>query len=122
MPTRFNAPEDVRGIYRLYPRKIRPNDAHKAIEAAIVRLEKKLGISRVSAVAYLRYRTKLYADAVSRWPETKVKGRDIRPYPTTWFNGDRFSEDASEWEAKRGGAEEGFQGADTSTPESPRSL
>ncbi len=82
-------------IYLIYPRHVAPDEAKKAIDVALQKVE----------YDYLLAKTTQFAEAVNSWPSSyryTQDGRDTCPYPATWFNKGRYLEEASEW--KRFGA------------------
>jgi hypothetical protein len=72
------------GIYEAYPRKVSKPEALKAI----LKCFKKVEPERLLEL------TKQYAGIVADWPESE---RQYVPYPTTWFNQERFSDDPKTW-------------------------
>lgn len=111
MPTRRPPAEGVKAIYDAYPRKVKPTESYKAIQAAICRIARAREWPELVAECWLLHRTKLYASIVEQWEVVEVNGRDIRPHPATWFNGNRFEEDEYEWRkaGRRRDAERGFE-------------
>lgn len=77
-------------VYKLYPRKVAPKDAQRAISAVLTS-----GVPLEELVK----RTAQYAKLVSLWPNAYryPKGRDIVPHPTTWFNRGSYNDDPKEW-------------------------
>lgn len=86
--------QGARAIYDVYPYKMKPEDAMKAITSA---LEKH-------SFEYLLGRTKLFALAVRSWPSAyrfnQADGRDRCPYPASWFRAGSFAEDENLWRVK----------------------
>ncbi len=81
-------PEEL-AIYDLYPRKVARADAIEAIRYALNQTDRET-LSRA---------TQLYASCVGRWPKSYRfnEGRDLVPYPATWFRAGRWSDDPKEW-------------------------
>jgi hypothetical protein len=71
----------IQEIYNAYPRHVAPAAAFKAIEMALrkVDFEELLELTRIFAECTL--------GAEERWI----------PYPASWFNGERFRDDRTEW-------------------------
>jgi hypothetical protein len=93
--------KQVDQLYKLYPRKIAPFDAKKAIRKAVGRVmggdaDHPALMSLEEALDFLAERTRLFADC--------VRGRDRKyvPHPTTWFHGDRYWDDPKEWRVDEG--------------------
>jgi hypothetical protein len=81
-------------IYDCYPRKLGKGHAYKAIASALRKLleqKKELFHSLDDAAVYLKQRTKLFA----RSPAGQAG--QYTPHPATWFNGERYLDDESEW-------------------------
>jgi len=70
-------------IYQAYPRKVGKGNAVKAIEKAL----RKIDCETLLAIV------KRYADKIS-WQD-----KQFIPHPATWFNGERWKDDPTEWEA-----------------------
>jgi hypothetical protein len=79
-----NLSDKAIGIYEAYPRKVSKPEALKAI----LKCFKKVEPERLLEL------TKQYAGIVADWPESE---RQYVPYPTTWFNQERFSDDPKTW-------------------------
>lgn len=93
MPT-VTFSEEVEIIYQLYPRKVAPQAAKKAIRNSL----------KISSFQHLRNRTMAYADAVAKWPKHvryNSKGSEMVPHPATWFNRGSYDDDPREWEGDR---------------------
>jgi hypothetical protein len=71
-------------IYKSYPRKLAKKDALRAILKAM----------KAHSFDYLLERTAKYAECTRAWPESDVK---FIPYPASWFNGERYEDDESNW-------------------------
>jgi hypothetical protein len=81
-------------IYDCYPRKLGKGHAYKAIASALRKLleqKKELFHSLDGAAVYLKQRTKLFA----RSPAGQAG--QYTPHPASWFNGERYLDDESEW-------------------------
>lgn len=91
MPKPIVPPPEVRRIYLVYPRHVKPQEAYRAIASAIDRLKTEYE----KPGDWLYQRTSEYAEAVAAW--ATPDSRKFIPYPATWFNGDRFREDPVEW-------------------------
>lgn len=91
--------DDAAAVYDAYPRK----EARRAALKAILSAHKRLGTEgpghlRMHGNAgwdYLLAKTRLFAEAVSKWPK---EDRAYVPHPATWFNQDRFHDHPSAWE------------------------
>ena len=93
-------------IYENYPRKEGRKTALEAIQKAIHRLafepqyesdRQKHGIplgEDTAAAAFLFKQAARYAES----PAGKREDRSFIPHPSTWFNQDRFLDDASTWD------------------------
>jgi hypothetical protein len=89
--------EEIEAIYRAYPRHVAPIPAEKAIRKALEEIAADGGINGTQTPPqWLLLRTQKYA-AAWKGKETKVNGRDIRPYPASWFNAGRYDDDEREW-------------------------
>tara|TARA_R100000808_G_scaffold21744_1_gene47030 strand:- start:1170 stop:1889 length:720 start_codon:yes stop_codon:yes gene_type:complete len=75
-------------IYSEYPRHVAKGGPKGAI-ASIVKSLKLVGFEK------LLNRTKLYAEV------TAEKEKEFIPYPSTWFNQERFNDDPDEWVSSR---------------------
>ena len=73
-------------IYQLYPRKLSKKEAIRSIVKALSSYSPE----------FLKEKTKLYAK-LSAW-----KGKDYIPYPSTWFNHERFNDNPEEWKDHSG--------------------
>lgn len=84
-----DATEEEIAIYEAYPRKIARGDALKAIGEAC---QKANGDVLLAA-------TKRYASCVARWPAGYRfhEGRDLVPYPASWFRAGRWEDAEKEW-------------------------
>jgi hypothetical protein len=82
--------KEEESIYALYPRKVSKADALKAIRKAL----KKFPAEKLLTA------TKIFA---AEW-----QGHDLQycPYPATWFNGERFSDDPATWKRTTKGQNE----------------
>ena len=91
----LGATDKAKTIYALYPRKIAPARACKAIEKAI----------KLHGYEHVKERTIAYANAVGCWSHDwrfrGTAGSDIVPHPTTWFNGGRYDDEPKEWVGDR---------------------
>ena len=77
-------------VYALYPRKIAPDAAKKAITIVLKKHE----------LPYLLDKTNQFAEAVRSWPSSyryKSDGMDLCPHPATWFNRGSYADDPKEW-------------------------
>lgn len=81
-------PEPER-IYDAYPRKIGRGKALAAIQKALRSVSFDVLSERVGA----------FALAVSTWPQDR---KQFVPFPATWFNQERWTDDPKEWENKGG--------------------
>ena len=80
-----NTPESLAlAIYKSYPRKLAKKDAIKAILKAMEN----------HSFDYLLGRTAKYAECTRQWPKSDLK---FIPYPASWFNGERYEDEDSEW-------------------------
>ena len=79
--------ESAEAIYAEYPRKLSKKEAIKAILKAMTKYEPE----------FLLERTKLYAKA------TAWKDKTYIPYPSTWFNQERFNDNEAEWQTTPNG-------------------
>lgn len=70
-----------RDIYNLYPRKVSPVAAEKAIRKALT----------IKTPEYLREAVVAYSKAV------KAVDKKFIPYPASWFNAGCYDDDRSEW-------------------------
>jgi hypothetical protein len=84
--------------YAIYPRKVAKGAAEKAYAAAV----KRLGGESDNPEDYLFARVEAYAAAVKDWPETE---QQYIPYPATWLNKERYSDNPKEWTRKTGRAD-----------------
>jgi hypothetical protein len=91
----------VNRIYAAYPRKEKPRDARKAIEAAARRHHKS---GRFPALAHAFAFLEQRATDFRRSPrgQKPTIGKDYRPYPATWFNADGFDEPDDAWQRPNG--------------------
>lgn len=88
----------VDAIYKLYPKKLAPIHAKKAIRQS-VRLVMRgdadhSAMSLADALKYLGQRLRLYAQRV------QGSDRQLIPYPATWFNAGRFWDDPENWKVE----------------------
>lgn len=81
---RVVATGDAEAIYQAYPRKVGRQDALKAINKALTKLN----------AAALLERVQRYTAIVARWPE---KDWPFCPHPATWFNRGRYDDDPAAW-------------------------
>jgi len=73
--------QQVLSVYEAYPRKIDKKNALRSIERSL----------KLNDFEFLLGRTQLFAQACSG------KDPSFIPYPSTWFNGERFHDDPSSW-------------------------
>lgn len=85
--------KEAKDIYEAYPRKAGSRVAMTAIERAIDRICGKPEPPD-DPVGWLKARVESYAEAVATWP---AEDRRYVPYPSTWFNQDRFDDDPLGW-------------------------
>jgi hypothetical protein len=71
-------------LYGIYPRKVAKGAALKAIQRALKKID----------AAALEVAVREFAAAVAVWPKEE---RQFVPHPATWFNGERWKDDRSEW-------------------------
>lgn len=85
-------------LYLRYPRKVAHKTAIASIRKAIERVAARNKTTAAVAVDWLVSRVKLYVDA--------TRGQDAKyiPYPSTWFNQERYDDDDAEWEAWKAAA------------------
>ena len=103
-----NVLPEAEQVYALYPRKLNPEDAKRAISHALKKRD----------LAYLLDKTNQFAEAVRSWPSSyryTSDGRDLCPYPSSWFNSGGYDSDAREW--KRFGARKPAPDQHVSPPE-----
>jgi uncharacterized protein YdaU (DUF1376 family) len=108
--SRRTAPTDeqINALYKLYPRKIAPIDAKKAIRRAVSQVMKgdpdHPAMRLTDALDFLAGRLQLYARC--------VQGRDpeFLPYPATWHNEGHFWDDESTWKVERSGGKKPSNG------------
>jgi len=81
--------EQIDKIYNAYPRKIAPAKAKPAIKKALQ------NIKQDNPVEWLLNKTIKYAKARSG------KDNQFTPHPATWYNGERYNDDMSEWGGKQ---------------------
>lgn len=99
----FELPEEleprVRQIYKLYPRRVGPRDALRAISEALQRLmegETGPNLSLNEATLLLETSTREFAVSPSG-----QRGQ-YTPYPATWFDRSRYLDDPGEWQQLEG--------------------
>jgi hypothetical protein len=80
------AEQVAEAIYALYPRKV----GRKPAIAAIMKAMKSTGLLEMD----MQNRVRAYAAAVATWPE---QDKTFIPNPATWFNQQRFMDDAATW-------------------------
>jgi hypothetical protein len=112
-PTRAqSAAEQEEEIYDAYPRKTARGAALKAIRGAVGRLVngsvKNPAMGITEARRWLWKRASEYA--ASPAGQKVSSGDDWRPYPATWFNGERYFDDPIEWQ-RVGGNSNGKSGS-----------
>lgn len=94
-------------VYHAYPRKVGHGPAIKAIRSAVVRLATgslhRQAMDPTEARRWLWKRATEYAKSPAG---AKPDGQDYRPHPATWFNGERYLDDDSEWTGKANGKTE----------------
>lgn len=76
--------EEFDSWYRMYPRKVARNSAHKAYCKAVEQIASDENCSEVEAVELLNRWTAERAEAISGWE------RQYQPHPATWLNGGRY--------------------------------
>jgi hypothetical protein len=89
--------EAAERIYALYPRKVAPLAAKRAIMVAL----------KTTSAEVLLDATAEYGKAVAGWPfhlRKNKDGVDMVPHPATWFNRGSFNDDRREWYKGRAGA------------------
>lgn len=93
--------EIIQAIYQAYPRRLEPLKAADAIAKAIAGLRRT--DTHPDPAAFLLERTRAFAAAIATWPHRQryKDGRDIVPYPATWFERGRYGDDPSEWQPVR---------------------
>jgi hypothetical protein len=82
--------ERAEQIYALYPRKVAPEAAKRAITAALKKIDFETLAERVGE----------YANHVNAWSHASrytKDNRDTVPHPATWFNEGRYNDDPKEW-------------------------
>ena len=85
--------KDALRIFRCHPRRKNKPAAIRAIKCAARILALR---GNQDPVGFLEERTIAYASsAAGQQPEN---GRDLRPYPTRWYNEELFLADPTEWE------------------------
>lgn len=82
----INLRKQIKALYEAYPRKIAKSDAEKAIKRALAREKFPVLLEAVQEFA------KVNAN----------KERQYLPYPATWFNASRWTDDREEWYADSG--------------------
>jgi hypothetical protein len=96
--TASSVAEQEEEIYLAYPRKVGRGPAMKAIRAAVTRLTAgslaREPMEPSDARTWLWGRATAYAGSPVG---ARPNGEDFRPYPATWFNGERYFDDDSEW-------------------------
>ena len=101
--------EEIEAIYLIYPRKVAPRVAKKAIQNAAKRLvQSKEQSDGHSARRFLWKKTKEYAmsPAGQKPPDPE---HEFRPHTSTFYNQDRFFDDPAEWQKPNGGNGNGRQ-------------
>lgn len=97
-------------LYDLYPRKADKGKALPAIDRAIRRIGSTDGHpGKDDPIAWLQARVVAFAKSPLGQPPLNG-GNDYRSYPTSWFNGERYDDDDSEWQRPNGDLRNG-QGA-----------
>ena len=92
--------QQIDEIYKVYPRKIAPRAAKKAIEKAVLRISAN-GCTEEEARRWLWKKVKEFAlSPAGQKPLDPT--HDYRPHPTTFFNQDRFFDDPAEWQKPNG--------------------
>ena len=89
--------EAAERIYALYPRKVAPLAAKRAIMAAL----------KSTPAGELEDATAEYGRAVAGWPfhlRKNKDGVDMVPHPATWFSRGSYNDDRREWYKGRAGA------------------
>lgn len=81
-------------IYQAYPRKMKPQDAFRAIRKAYLIVAKR---GDLDPWAFLLERTKAYAAARQPLHDADPDERKFTPYPASWFNAGGYDEDPEEW-------------------------
>lgn len=92
-PGRLADDTQAEGIYQAYPRHVGKPDAMRAIAKAIKLLGKRPEIGE-GAAKWLLERTQAFAASPAG------KAGQYCPHPATWFNGGRFDDDPTEWQAQ----------------------
>lgn len=93
--------QQIDEIYKVYPRKVAPRAAKKAIENAVKRIVMN-GSSEEGARRWLWKKAKEYAlSPAGQKPQDRTQ--DFRPHPSTWFNQERYLDDPAEWQRPNGG-------------------
>lgn len=83
----------VEQIYALYPRKVAPAAAKKAIARALAKCR-----DRGDPIAFLTERVTAYAKA------REGQDKQFTPHPATWFNQERYLDDDAEWQVHQNGS------------------
>lgn len=80
--------DQVLAIYALYPRRVGPTAAHRAIEKALVSLAQRGEIDPAG----------LLIDRVTKFAASPSGNLGKHtPHPATWFNAGRYDDDPNEW-------------------------
>lgn len=85
-------------IYAMYPRKIKPIPAKKAIREAVQRIAES---GNDDPLAFLQARVLAYAASESAKPPPAGE-TDWRPHPASWFNSGSYDNDDIEWTKPNG--------------------
>ena len=79
---------EIEAIYAAYPRRVKPTEAKKRIESALISLRKEHGDENF---AYLLDRTRKFANSPAG------KRGEFTPHPSSWYNQGRYMDDPNEW-------------------------
>lgn len=97
--------QQIEAIFQAFPRHVGKRAALKAIENAVTR-HWTLNTSREATRRWLWKKAKEYAlSPAGQKPQDPAQ--DFRPHPSTFFNQDRFLDDAAEWQKPNGGKTNG---------------
>jgi hypothetical protein len=86
----------AKSIYEIFPRRVAPKNAEKAILKALKEIQKEDSLSLIEAHQWLLGRVKEYAERTAR----SGKEKQFIPHPATWINGGRYYDDPDEWGEK----------------------
>lgn len=81
-------------VYSVYPKKVGRGAALKAIEKAILKVERVEKCQEGDAAAFLRSKAEEYARA------RESADPKYTPHAATWFNQERYLDDPAEWSPK----------------------